>query len=112
MAAILAKARVNHGSIPVARDSSSAVVPFLNEESSAHSRSSWGCSGVRSAVQSAFSHSSDRLVISSDLTAFWKAASKERSMAITSPVAFICVPMVRSPAGNLSKGHRGILTTQ
>jgi hypothetical protein len=33
-------------------------------------------------------------------------------MAITSPVAFIWVPMVRSPPGNLSKGQRGILTTQ
>ena len=112
MSAILAKARVNHGSIPVARDRSSAVVPLLNEASRAQSRSSWGCSGVRSAVQSACSHRSDRLVISSDLTAFWNAASNERSMAITSPVAFICVPMARSPAGNLSKGQRGILTTQ
>jgi hypothetical protein len=32
-------------------------------------------------------------------------------MAITSPVAFICVPMLRSPKGNLSKGQRGIFTT-
>jgi hypothetical protein len=32
-------------------------------------------------------------------------------MAITSPVAFICVPRLRSAAANLSKGHRGIFTT-
>ena len=50
--------------------------------------------------------------ISNERTAFWKAASNDRSMAITSPVAFICVPMARSPLGNLSKGQRGILTTQ
>ena len=58
------------------------------------------------------SHSSERFVISKDRTAFWKAASKERSIAITSPVAFICVPILRSPPGNLSNGHLGILTTQ
>ena len=44
--------------------------------------------------------------------AFWKAASKVRSMAMTSPVAFICVPVTRSPVGNLSNGQRGIFTTQ
>ncbi len=53
-----------------------------------------------------------RLVISRERTAFWNAASNERSIAMTSPVAFICVLMERSPAGNLSKGQRGILTTQ
>jgi hypothetical protein len=49
---------------------------------------------------------------SSERMAFIRAPSKVRSMAITSPVAFICVPMLRSALGNLSKGQRGILTTQ
>ena len=44
-------------------------------------------------------------------TAFCSAASKVRSIAITSPVAFICVPSARSASGNLSNGQRGILTT-
>ena len=33
-------------------------------------------------------------------------------MAMTSPVDFIEVPKVRSAVRNLSKGQRGILTTQ
>ena len=57
------------------------------------------------------SQSSDLLPNSSERTAFCRAASKVRSMAITSPVAFICVPSWRSPEANLSKGQRGILTT-
>ena len=57
------------------------------------------------------SHSSDRPPTSSDRTAFCNAASNVRSIAITSPVAFICVPSDRSPAPNLSNGQRGIFTT-
>ena len=57
------------------------------------------------------SHSSDRPPTSSERTAFCSAASNERSIAITSPVAFICVPSDRSPAPNLSNGQRGIFTT-
>jgi hypothetical protein len=34
-----------------------------------------------------------------------------RSIAITSPVAFIWLPSVRSAVGNLSNGKRGSLTT-
>jgi hypothetical protein len=49
---------------------------------------------------------------SSDRIAFISAASKVRSIAMTSPVAFIWVPILRSAVGNLSKGQRGILTTQ
>jgi hypothetical protein len=49
---------------------------------------------------------------SSERSALVMAASKLRSMAITSPVDFICVPRRRSASGNLSKGQRGILTTQ
>ena len=41
-----------------------------------------------------------------------KASSKPRPIAITSPVDFIEVPIVRSAVRNLSKGQRGILTTQ
>ena len=48
--------------------------------------------------------------ISSERTAFIKAASTDCSSAITSPVAFICVPSTRSPPTNLSKGQRGIFT--
>ena len=44
-----------------------------------------------------FEDVSERSGISRERTAFWKAASKERSMAMTSPVAFIWMPMVRSP---------------
>ena len=33
-------------------------------------------------------------------------------MAMTSPVDFMLVPSVRSAVLNLSKGQRGILTTQ
>jgi hypothetical protein len=39
------------------------------------------------------------------------ADPKVRSMAITSPVAFIWLPSVRSAVGNLSNGKRGSLTT-
>ena len=49
---------------------------------------------------------------SSERSALLKAASKLRSIAITSPVDFIWVPERRSASGNLSNGQRGILTTQ
>ena len=57
------------------------------------------------------SHRSVRRPTSSDRTAFCSADSKVRPIAMTSPVAFICVPRVRLPAPNLSKGQRGIFTT-
>ena len=44
--------------------------------------------------------------------AFISAASKEFPMAMTSPVAFIWVPRVRLAVVNLSKGRRGIFSTQ
>ncbi len=62
--------------------------------------------------QAGSSQSSERPPNSSERTAFRSAASNVRSIAITSPVAFICVPIRRSPSGNLSNGQRGILTTQ
>ena len=44
--------------------------------------------------------------------AFRQASSKERPIAITSPVDFIEVPIFLSAVRNLSNGQRGILTTQ
>ena len=49
--------------------------------------------------------------ISAPRTALSKAISKLGAMAITSPVAFICVPRARLASANLSKGHLGIFTT-
>ncbi len=49
--------------------------------------------------------------ISRERIDFKKAASKLRSIAITSPVAFIWVPKRRSPKINLSKGQRGTFST-
>ena len=45
-------------------------------------------------------------------TAFMKACSKLLAMAITSPVAIICVPRDFLAYTNLSNGHFGNLTTQ
>ena len=44
-------------------------------------------------------------------SALLSAAPKVRSIAITSPVAFIWLPRLRSAVGNLSNGKRGSLTT-
>ena len=49
--------------------------------------------------------------ISAPRTAFMSAASKQGAMAMTSPVAFICGPRLRSEPPNLSKGHFGNFTT-
>ena len=49
--------------------------------------------------------------ISAPRTAFISAISKSGAMAMTSPVAFICVPSVRLAPANLSNGHFGNLTT-
>ena len=49
--------------------------------------------------------------ISQPRTAFISACSKLVPMAITSPVAFICVPSVRLAYTNLSNGHFGNFTT-
>ena len=115
---MFSNARVNHGSMPVTRDSASGVMPLRSAKSKAHSRSSFGWRGravsqfSRSWGHLVASHKMERPVISRDRTAFWNAASNDRSIAMTSPVAFICVVTVRSPLGNLSNGQRGILTTQ
>ena len=44
-------------------------------------------------------------------SALLRAEPNVRSMAMTSPVAFICEPRARSAPGNLSKGNRGSFTT-
>lgn len=49
--------------------------------------------------------------ISAPRTAFISASSKHCPIAITSPVAFICVPKRREEPWNLSKGHLGNFTT-
>ena len=49
--------------------------------------------------------------ISAPRTAFISAISNEGAMAMTSPVAFICVPSFRLAPENLSNGQRGNLTT-
>jgi hypothetical protein len=49
---------------------------------------------------------------SRERTAFSRASSMQRPMAITSPVDFIWVPILRSAVRNLSKGHRGTFMTQ
>lgn len=49
--------------------------------------------------------------ISAPRTALRSAASKVGAIAMTSPVAFICVPSLRDAPANLSNGHFGNLTT-
>ena len=95
---------------------SSSSQPRRNASAMAKSRSSvaW-----RSATSSSISLHTWQLrprspcaPTSRERIAFWRADSNVRPMAITSPVAFICVPTVRSAVTNLSKGQRGIFTTQ
>ena len=50
-------------------------------------------------------------LISAPRTAFISAISNDGAMAMTSPVAFICVPSARLAPANLSNGHFGSLTT-
>ena len=104
----------NHGSMPDIWDSSSGVAPRRREASTAQRRSSVGMptkSRGSMSRQAASSQSRERPPNSRERTALPKAASKLRSIAITSPVAFIWVPVRRSPSGNLSNGQRGIFTT-
>jgi hypothetical protein len=104
---------MNHGSTPVRRARSIAAAPRRNAASSTHNRSSVaGMSSGNVSPQSRCSQRIVRLPSSSERTAFCSAASNVRSIAMTSPVAFIWVPRRRSPNSNLSKGQRGIFTTQ
>ena len=121
------KPRRNQRSMAVRSASSSTLTSRRRAAMSAQSRRSCGCliwrqmsampgsslsPGGPCCCHSGASQSRARPPISSARTAFWMAASKVRSIAITSPVAFIWVPLrIRSPSGNLSKGQRGIFTT-
>lgn len=49
--------------------------------------------------------------VSSDRTALSSDSSIVRPTAITSPVAFICVPSLFEASENLSKGKRAIFVT-
>jgi len=70
------------------------------------------CSGAFSArCHAGSSHSQPRPRGSKERTALRSAGPNSRSMAIASPVAFICTPSDRSANGNLSNGQRGSLTT-
>ena len=106
---------MNHRSILVHSKISWAFIPRRRAAIIAQSLRSVGSRGYDLTSVPGFhfasSQRSDFLPNSSERTAFCRAASKVRSMAMTSPVAFIWVPMMRSPEANLSKGQRGILTT-
>ena len=105
---IAARRSRNQGSIELRCASSSGEAPRRRACRSANSRRSSG-SSISSGASSSASAGS---LCSSERTALSMAASKVRSIAIVSPVDAICVPRRRSAAGNLSKGQRGILTTQ
>ena len=110
---------VNHGAMPVAAAMAAASVqPWRRRATIRHRRVSDGArnaarsSGGRSArPQAGSSHSQPRPRGSRDRTALSIAGPNSRSMAIASPVAFICTPRLRSADGNLSNGQRGSLTT-
>ena len=104
---MFASLSMNHRSMPLRSASESGSIPFRNAFSNANSRRSFGASivsGPSSQAAGGFC-SRERMALTS-------AASNVRSSAITSPVDAICVPRRLSPAGNLSNGQRGILTTQ
>ena len=112
---IRCNARVNQTSTPVSRVNLSGLSPVRSLNINFHKRVSSPPKSTSCALpkrHSGSSQVSDRRPSSNDLTAFTKAASKLRSIAITSPVAFICVPSDLSPVSNLSNGQRGIFTTQ
>ena len=79
------------------------MAPWRRADINAHRRSSWGFRGSRSRDSSPScrqlesSQSSVRPFNSRARAPFCKAASKDRSMTMTSPVAFIWVVMRRSP---------------
>ena len=100
-----------------ARAASSAVTPRRSAAISAHRRSrSVGATRSLQASASVQARVFPEQVLArrSRASAPPSAAPPRsvRSIAMTSPVAFICVPSVRSPTANLSNGQRGILTTQ
>ncbi len=112
MCAILLR---NQTSIAVQDEISSSVKPRRSASAIASNRSSSPASILRltSVAESlaTLGAANPLRPVSSERSAFCSAASKLRSMAITSPVAFICVPRRRAAPANLSNGHLGTLTT-
>ena len=113
MAAMRARRSRNQGSMPVSAAMAAGARSRRRAAIRAHRRVSVADRSMApSPRQAGSSQRSVRRPNSSERTAFVSAPSKVRSMAITSPVAFICVPSWRSPSANLSNGQRGIFTTQ
>jgi hypothetical protein len=123
----------NHGAMPVAPCIAASLTPRRRSAKIRHSRLSDGtrnalrrrsksgqdadgppdavASHVISPAQSGSSASGPAPACSRPRSAFCIAAPNVRSIAMTSPVAFICDPRERSAVGNLSNGKRGNLTT-
>ena len=109
----------NHGSIPVASKTSSAVAPARSASMTLRRRPSCG---VRISSSSASLSSSTHSwcqsktadpcpPASSDRSAFCSASVKLRPIAIASPTDFMCVVRVGSAPGNFSNANRGTFTT-
>ena len=80
----------NHGSIPVNFAIESTLEPLRKDASKAQSRVSVAVKSIDPPdCQDGSSQSVDRYPNSSDRIALFKSPSKQRSIAITSPVAFI-----------------------
>ena len=108
----------NHGSIPVASNTSSTVAPaaqrLLHEHDAAVGRASrdledrarlvgaWAARRPSGSCEPRFS---------SERSAFCSASVKLRPIAIASPTDFMVVVRVASAAGNFSNANRGTLTT-
>ena len=94
---------------------SSTEIPAFSAAKTANSRLS---SHVPTASSNSFSvlFSKKRIPsvsvpISAPRTAFRSAAGNDGAIAMTSPVAFICVPSLREEPWSLSNGHFGSFTT-
>ena len=88
----------------------SKSTPFLMASNTVNSRRS-SMSRRRVSTSPSAGRFNVSMPISAPRTAFISAISNEGAMAMTSPVAFICVPSFRLALENLSNGQRGNLTT-
>ena len=106
---------MKNGSIFVISAIASGDAPALSAEKIAKSRlSSHLPTAARSSSSLLFANTGRSGVsapISAPRIAFIRAAGNDGAIAITSPVAFICVPSVREEPWSLSNGHFGSLTT-
>ena len=106
---------MNHGSMPVAADTSSTVAPARRARSTKYSRPSVGIAACASS--SATGRSSSCAVqkpvalVSIERSALPSASVKLRPIAIASPTLFMCVVSTGSAPGNFSNAKRGTLTT-